>query len=98
MNLQTKKIFADVGTYPNQFGASRSDTFSLTAAEFNEKAKEFEMAGELQAMETEEDWQALFDEELENAIKNAKTILDEEKEKQKQAERAKYAIVIQDIT
>ena len=98
LNLQTKKIFADVGTYPNQFGASRSDTFSLTAAEFNEKAKEFEMAGELQAMETEEDWQALFDEELENAIKNAKTILDEEKEKQKQAERAKYAIVIQDIT
>ena len=94
LDLQTMKLYADVSTYPNQFGACREDRYSLSAYEFHEKAKAFNMSNDLQCMETEEDWQELFDENLNSAIANAQKILNEQKEKQKQAAQNSNTIVI----
>ena len=96
VDLNTMKLYASVSTYPNQFGACRSDVYHLTAVEFNEKARAFNMPVELQNMETEEDWKALFNEELKAAVEKARRILDEQKEKEKEAQRIAKAVVIPD--
>lgn len=90
IDLSTGKLFAEVSTYPNQFGASREATYKLTALEFHEKAKEFHMSDELQCMATEEDWEELFDDELKEAVSNAKEIL----RKQREEEQMQNAVVI----
>ena len=89
-------MYADVSTYPNQFGATRDERYNLTAAEFHKKAIEFNMSEELRCMETDADWQELFDKDLQAAIENAQKILKVQQEKQEQAQRISNAIVIPD--
>lgn len=96
LNLLTKELYADVSTYPNQYGASREDKYHLTAEEFHQKTLEFTMAKELQHMETESDWHALFDGDLNAAVARAQSTLKEQQEKQKQALRISHGIVIPD--
>lgn len=96
LNLLTKELYADVSTYPNQFGGSREDKYHLTADEFHQKALEFHMANELQCMKTEADWHTLFDADLNAAIAKAQSTLKEQQEKQKQAQRISHGIVIPD--
>lgn len=96
LDLQTRKIYADVATYPNQFGACREDRYSLSASELHNKAIEFNMSEELRCMETDADWQELFDENLQTAIANAEKALIEQQEKQKQEQRILNAVVIPD--
>ena len=68
LDLQTGKLLAEVSTYPNQFGACYSDSFSLSASEFNSIAKQFNMSKELQAFASEEDWAKLFDDSLKSVV------------------------------
>lgn len=95
LDLITRKLYADVCTYPNQFGANREERYGLTATEFHQKAIAFNMSEELQYMETDTDWELLFDNnELQMAIQTANTKLQEQREKKWQSERAALAIVI----
>lgn len=96
LDLITRKLYADVSTYPNQFGACREDRYNLTASEFHQKAIAFNMLEELQYMETDADWESLFDENLKSAITKAQKILEKQKEKQKQAQQISNAVVIPD--
>ena len=96
LDLITRKLYADVSTYPNQFGATRDERYNLTAAEFHKKAIEFNMTEELRCMETDADWQELFDKDLQAAIENVQKILKVQQEKQEQAQRISNAIVIPD--
>lgn len=96
LDLETMGLYADVSTYPNQFGASRDDRYKLTAYEFHQKAIEFQMAKELQCMETEADWMALLDDSLKSAIAQAQNALADRHEKEKHAEQIANAIVIPD--
>lgn len=96
LDLIKQELYADVGTHPNQFGASRDDRYNLTAAEFHQKAVAFNMSTELQSMETEADWKALFDEELTSAVAKARRILDEKKWEQQRRQQISHALVIPD--
>lgn len=94
LDLITRKLFADASTYPNQYGAYREERYSLTAFEFHQKALAFSMSAELRLMETDADWQELFDDELQAAIEEAQTALEKQQEARKQAEQTANAVVI----
>lgn len=85
LNLQTKKLSAEVGTYPNAVGAYYSDRIALSAAQFHDIAKQFKMRKELQAFASDDDWAKLFDDRLNTAVSAACTALqkrDEERKKE----------------
>lgn len=94
LDLQTGKLSADVGTYPNQFGASYEDSFPLSAAEFNRIAKQFNMSKELQAFKTDEDWAKLFDDSLKTVISSICTTLQKKEEDRKREKIEKYAVKV----
>ena len=96
LDLINKKLYADLSTYPNQFGACRELRYNLTASEFHQKAIEHNMSKELQCMVTEVDWDALFDEELTATIDDVLRELDERRRKQEEEQRILKAIVIPD--
>lgn len=94
LDLQTGKLSADVGTYPNQFGASYEDSFPLSAAEFNRIAKQFNMSKELQVFKSDEDWAKLFDDGLKAIISSACATLQKKEEDRKSEEIKKHAVKI----
>ena len=94
LDLQTGKLSADVGTYPNQFGASYEDSFPLSAAEFNRIAKQFNMSKELQAFKSDEDWAKLFDDSLKAIISSACATLQKKEDDRKSEEIKKHAVKI----
>lgn len=94
LDLKTGKLSAKVSTYPNQFGASYEDSFSLSAAEFNRIAKQFNMSKELQTFKSDEDWAKLFDDSLRAAISSACSTLQKQDEDYKKEEIKKYAVKI----
>lgn len=94
LDLQTGKLSANVGTYPNQFGASYEDSFSLSSAEFGRIARRFNMSKELQAFKSDEDWSMLFDERLNAAASAAYAALQKREEEHKRGEAEKHAIKI----
>lgn len=94
LDLQTGKLSADVGTYPNQFGACYEDSFPLSAAEFNRIAKQFNMSKELQVFKSDEDWAKLFDDSLKAIISSACATLQKKEEDRKSEEIKKHAVKI----
>lgn len=96
LDLQTGKLYANVSTYPNHFGASREDVYYLTAAEFYQKATEFNMSQKLQYMVTDEDWNELFDDQLQSAVARAAKELKVKQDKQAEEHRILYGTVIPD--
>ena len=94
LDLQTGKLLADVGTYPNQFGANYEDSFPLSAAEFNRIANQFNMSEELRNFKSDEDWAKLFDDNLKSVIASACATLQKKEEERKIAEAEKYAVRI----
>ena len=96
LELMTGKLDVEVSTYPDQFGGSRSAYYTLTAAELHEKAMKFKMRKELRCMETEEDWAALFNDELKAAAAEAKRLMDEAEKKKWEKQRIRSAVVIPD--
>ena len=71
LDLKTGKLFVDVSTYPNQFGVSYEDSFSLSATEFNRISKQFNMSNDLQIFNSDEDWKKLFDDSLKSVLFSA---------------------------
>ena len=94
VQLPEMELFADASTYPNQFGAVRSHRFFLSPGRFHEIAKQFSFPPDLQYMETEEDWKAVMNDELAEALAAAKKAKKEAQEKQAQKKRDQYALVI----
>jgi len=94
LDLKTGKLSADVGTYPNQFGASYEDSYPLSATEFNRIAKQFNMSKELQSFKSDEDWAKLFDDSLNAAVSSAFAALQKKDEDRKTEEINKYAVRI----
>lgn len=68
LDLATKQLWADVSTYPDQFGACRESAVSISAPWFNQIAKQYQFWWVYQALETEEDWDQVYDEALKTAI------------------------------
>ena len=94
LDLQTGKLSADVGTYPNQFGACYEDSFPLSATEFNRIAKQFNMSKELQTFRSDEDWAKLFDDSLKSVVSAACATLHKQDEDRKSEEIKKNAVKI----
>lgn len=94
LDLQTGKLLVDLGTYPNAFGASRSDCINLSAVDFNKIAKQFHMRKELQAFESDDDWAELFDESLKAAVSSACAILQKRDEERRNEEIKQYSVKI----
>ena len=94
LDLKTGKLLANVSTYPNQFGACYEDLISLSASEFNRIAKQYNMSPELQAFESDEDWDKLFDDNLKSAVSSACAILQKQQEERKAAETKRYSVKI----
>lgn len=94
IDLKSGKLFAEVSTYPNQFGACREDSYGLTATEFHKKAIENNMSDMLKRFETDEDWQKLFDKDLNDAISNATAKIQKEKKEKQEKKRKENAIEI----
>ena len=94
LDLKSGKLYARVSTYPNQFGASREDTFSLSAAEFNRIAEQFNMGKELQAFKSDEDWAKLFDNRLKAVVSSTCATLQKKEEYRKSEEIKKHAVKI----
>ncbi len=94
LDLKTGKLFAYVSTYPSQFGGSREDSFSLSAAEFHRIATQYRMRPELRAFQSDEDWAMLFNDELNTAIKSAFSIVQQKEEERRQEAIKRYAIKI----
>ena len=94
LNLMTGELSAEVSTYPLGHGRVLEGREFLSASRFHEIAIRYNMAPELRAFRTDEDWQRLFDDELKEAIREADVKLQNvEKEKKKQ-EQERYAIRI----
>jgi len=99
LDLNTAELYAEVCTYPNQFGANKAARYKLTAAELNKMALQFHLSEEVQCINTESDWAVLFDnEELKAAIQEVNTKLQEQEEEKWQKNRAAFAIVIPEIS
>lgn len=94
LDLQTGNLSADVGTYPNQFGASYEDSFPLSATEFHRIAKQFNMSKELQAFVSDEDWAKLFDDNLKSVVSSACATIQKQDEDRKNEEIKKNAVKI----
>ena len=94
LDLNTGSLSADVSTYPNQFGASREDTFPLSASEFHRIAEKKYFSPELRQFQTEEDWQRLFDSRLKAAVADAQAELRRQQEEKEEKERKAYAVRI----
>lgn len=92
--LAEMNLYVLVSTYPNQFGATRDTSFSLTPARFHEIAKEYGFPRDLQYMESAEDWKRLMNDELTEALDAAKKKREEDQERAATAHRIQYALVI----
>jgi hypothetical protein len=68
LDLKGKKIYVEVETYPNQFGASFTDKLNLKPDQFGEIAQKYHFRKELQFLKTQNDLDQLFNHELTNAI------------------------------
>lgn len=90
LDLKTRKLYAKMSSYPNAFGASREDSCSVSAEEFHRLALEYQLNADLLPLQTSEDWAALFDDDLNNAIAAADTELSRREE----AHRKKNAVQI----
>lgn len=93
LDLHTQKLYVEVSNYPSH-SAAYEDEYPLTAAEFHDIAMRFHMAEELQCMETEADWEALYDDTFKVAVANAQTIWRMEEEEIQQEIRRRNVIVI----
>ncbi len=87
LDLESHKLSAYTTMYPNQFGASPEHWFDLTPAEFHAIAVARDFGPRLRQMETEQDWESLFDDELNAAVSAALAKIREE-------ERLKMAVPI----
>lgn len=94
LNLQTRKLSVNVGTYPNAFGAYRSDNVDLSAAQFNSIAKQFKMSKELQAYKSDDDWAKLFDDRLNTIVSIVCSELQKRDEERKKAAIKMHSVKI----
>lgn len=90
----TGKLFVELNTYPNQFGAYRDERITLTAPELHTIAKEHHLRQELLFFESESDWAMLFDDELKSAVSELCSMLEKRQEEREAEERQKNAISI----
>lgn len=94
LDLNTGKLKVNVSTYPNQFGACYEDNFSLSASEFHRIAKQFNMDKELQAFQSDDDWQLLLNDTFKAAVSSANSTLKKKEEERKAEEIKQNAIKI----
>lgn len=94
LDLVTKRLFVEVSTYPNQFGACREDKFSISIERFNKIVNEYGLKEELKFIKTDEDLNMIFDENLNEIIFNTQKRIQQEKEEQNLNERIKNAVVL----
>ena len=81
LNLNTRKLSVTFSSYPNQFGACYESKFDITYADFCSYKYQFK-EGYLRYMQTEHDWNELFDKELLEQISNEQEIAKKHKEEQ----------------
>ena len=94
LDLETGRLSAELGTYPNQFGASRTDCFSMSAEAYHRLAVKHHFSRELQHFETDADWAGLFDDALRAAVARARAVLDRRNAEKAEANRTKYGVSI----
>ena len=90
LDLKGKRLYVEVETYPNQFGACFTDRLNLTPDRFGEIANNNHFRKALQFLNTQNDLDTLFDQELTNTISEV-----QKKEETARKEAAKlYAVKI----
>lgn len=87
LNLRTKELYVNASTYPDRSNYHES-TWSISVTEFHKISTRY--FNKFQNLKCEEDWELLFDSELQSAVDKALEIL----EKGKEAERKRNAIVL----
>lgn len=94
LDLITKRLYVEVSTYPNQFGACREDKFSISTDEFNRIVNKYGLGEELKFIQTDEDWDMIFDKNLKAIISNTQKTIQQEKEEQNLKLRMQNAVVL----
>ena len=90
LDVKSHKLRVDLSRYPNQFGASEQDYESLSPEQFHAKAKDWGVPEQYWDMCTQADWDALYDERLNEAVAE----LDRIKAKEAEAVRLRHCVVI----
>ena len=99
------KLYADVDTYPNQYGANRSERKNLSAQQMHEIVMEYKLyekpnplnlANELCFMKTQGDWDALRDKALLAATETTTRLIAEKEQREAEERRFNNAVVIPD--
>lgn len=102
LDLQTKKLYVHLSTHPEREGVFREDMWNISETEFHMITKRYEKQIvnyydiSFQYLECKEDWNLLFDAELQSAVNKALEIVKKEENERKEAERIKFAIVLGD--
>ncbi len=94
LDLITKKLFVEVSTYPNQFGASREDRFSISTDEFSKIVNRYRLGEELAFIRTDEDLDMIFDEKLKSIISDTEKMIQREKEEQQNKASIQNSVVL----
>ena len=94
LDLETARLRVQLGTYPNAFGASRSDSRPISASDFHRIAEKYNFDPELQAFVSDADWEKLFNSELKAAVSAAKAKLEQSAREQAAKDHEKYAIEV----
>lgn len=92
LDLVNRKLSVEGSTYPNQFGASRQEIFSLSAAEFHRIAQQCKMDQMMQVFVSDEDWAKLFDDDLNAAVAAAWAALEKKEEDRRKETIRKHAV------
>ncbi len=84
LDLSSRRLYAEVTTYPNALGAYRQDVLDLTPIQFYEIAQKCNFREELQVFKTQEDWDDLFNNTLKDAVSEAMARKQEAERKEKE--------------
>ncbi len=95
LNLETKTINVEESDYPNAFGYYRERKYSLSASDFAKRAPELLKEDSVFLLfKTQDDWDKLFDDSLQNEVNKAKQKNEEKRKKEMEEKRLRFAIKI----